>query len=156
MLGSGTGISAGCSGKNVVAPALGARQAISSVPSGLALRQTKEPVSVDLLVSRVQLIFSLGDGFRQARTNHGNFGRGRMRGILVTSFPTQQLGDVFRVWPQVGMVANFTILNVEICGFLFLFFLSGFVFKYMGLQALASLCLEIAPQVGLAATRGMC
>lgn len=89
---------------------------------------------MDLLVSRVQVIFSLGDGFRQARINHGNFGRGGMRGIIVTSFPTQQLVDVFRVWPQVGKVAIFTILNVEICGFLFLFFLSGFVFEYMGLN----------------------
>lgn len=109
-----------------------------------------------LLVSRVQPIFSLGDGFRQARINHGIFGRGRMRGVTVTSFPTQQLVDVFRVWPQVGKVANFTILNVEICGFLFLFFLSGFVFKYTGLESLASLCLETAPHIGLAATWGMC
>lgn len=75
---------------------------IPTSSTGLALRQTKEPVSVDIMVSKGWPIYSLVDGLRQAMVNHDLFLRGGMRGITVTSFQNQQLVYVFKVHPQVG------------------------------------------------------
>lgn len=95
--------------------------------TGLALRQAKEPVSVDIMVSTGQPIYSLVDGFRQAMVNHDLFWRGGMRGVAVTSFQNQQLVYVFKVLPQMERLQKSVIFYNSECRNLWLSFLVLFV-----------------------------